>query len=61
MVTGLVPHIGYDKAAAIAKTAYEKGRTIREVAVEQQIASEELLNRILGPVDLGGKDGKKEL
>jgi aspartate ammonia-lyase len=56
-----VPHIGYDKAATIAKTAYEKGRTIREVAVEQQIAPEELLNRILGPVDLGGKDGKKEL
>jgi fumarate hydratase class II len=61
MVTGLVPHIGYDKAAAIAKTAYEEGRTIREVAVEQQIASEGLLNRILGPVDMGGKDGKKEL
>jgi fumarate hydratase class II len=61
MVTGLVPHIGYEKAAAIAKTAHEKGRTIREVAVEQQMASEELLNRILGPVDLGGKDGKEEL
>jgi fumarate hydratase class II len=61
MVTGLVPHIGYDKAATIAKTAYEKGRTIREVAVEQQIASEKLLNRILGPVDSGGKNGKKEL
>ncbi|MEN8752946.1 MAG: class II fumarate hydratase [Desulfobacterales bacterium] len=61
MVTGLVPHIGYDKAATIAKTAYEKGRTIREVAIEQQIAPEELLNRILGPVDLGGRNGKKEL
>ena len=61
MVTGLVPHIGYDKAATIAKTAYEKGRTIREVALAHQIAPEELLNRILGPVDLGGKNGKKEL
>lgn len=59
MVTGLVPHIGYEKSAAIAKKAYETGQTVREVALEQQIVSEELLNRIMEPVDPGGKNDKK--
>ncbi|MFZ0612758.1 MAG: class II fumarate hydratase [Desulfobacterales bacterium] len=61
LVTGLVPHIGYEKAAAIAKAAYETGRNIRQVAAEQRVVSEELLNRILGPGDPGGKDGKKRV
>lgn len=49
LVTGLVPEIGYDKAAAIAKKAYESGKTIREVAIEENILSpdkiDDLLNR----------------
>ena len=59
MVTGLVPHIGYEKAAAVAKKAFETGQTVREVALELKIVSEELLNRILEPVDSGGKNDKK--
>jgi len=34
MCTALAPVIGYDKAAKIAKLAYESGRTIRQVALE---------------------------
>jgi fumarate hydratase, class II len=34
MCTSLAPVIGYDKAAKIAKVAYETGRTVREVALE---------------------------
>jgi fumarate hydratase, class II len=34
MSTALAPRIGYDYAAAIAKTAYREGKTIREVAME---------------------------
>jgi fumarate hydratase class II len=30
--TGLVPYVGYDKAAAVAKEAARTGRTVREVA-----------------------------
>jgi len=30
--TGLVPYVGYDKAAAVAKEAAKTGRTVREVA-----------------------------
>lgn len=35
LVTALNPHIGYDKAADVAKTAYAKGTTLREVAIEK--------------------------
>ncbi len=34
LVTALNPHIGYDKAAIIAKKAYKEDRTLKEVAVE---------------------------
>ena len=33
LVTALAPKIGYDKAAAIAKTAHKKGTTLKEEAV----------------------------
>src|SRR6516162_4001096 len=33
LVTALNPHIGYDKAAKIAKEAHRSGRTLREAAV----------------------------
>lgn len=47
MVTGLVPEIGYEKAAAIAKKAYESGKTVREVARQDQVLPDEELDRIL--------------
>ena len=47
LVTGLVPKIGYDKAAAIAKKAYESGRTVREVALDEKILSAAELDELL--------------
>ena len=47
LCTPLAPVIGYDKAAHIAHLAYESGRTVREVALELGILSEENLHRIL--------------
>ncbi|MBW2412808.1 MAG: class II fumarate hydratase [Deltaproteobacteria bacterium] len=47
LVTGLVPKIGYDRAAAIAKKAYESGRTVREVARDENILSEPELDELL--------------
>jgi fumarate hydratase class II len=35
MATYLVPHIGYDRAALIAKKAFETGKTVREIAKEE--------------------------
>jgi fumarate hydratase class II len=49
MCTSLAPVIGYDAAAAIAKEAYATGRTVREVARERTLLSEEQLARILDP------------
>ena len=37
MATYLVPHMGYDKAAAIAKRAYETGKTVREIVREANL------------------------
>ena len=34
LVTALNPHIGYDKAAKVAKNAHKKGISLRESAVE---------------------------
>ncbi len=47
MVTALVPVIGYDRAAAIAKEAYESGKTIRQLCEERQVLPQEELDRAL--------------
>jgi len=49
MVTSLVPVIGYDKAAKLAKDAYSKGKTIRELLKESRLLSNEEIDRILDP------------
>ena len=52
LVTALAPEIGYDAAAALAKEAYASGRTIRELAREKTVLSEQELDRILDPVNM---------
>ena len=47
IVTMLVPHIGYDAAAAIAKEAQATGKTIREMALERTDLTESELAVIL--------------
>jgi fumarate hydratase class II len=47
MVTSLVPAIGYDKAAKIAKTAYDTGRTVREVAQQESGLDQMTLDKLL--------------
>ena len=49
MCTALVPAIGYDAAAAIAKAAYASGRTVREVALEQTGLEENRIRELLDP------------
>jgi fumarate hydratase class II len=49
MVTSLVPRIGYDQAAAIAKQAYAEGRTVREVCLARGVLPPEELSRLLDP------------
>ncbi|MFW3613279.1 class II fumarate hydratase [Billgrantia antri] len=52
LVTALNGVIGYDAAAAIAKQAYQAGRSIIEVAEEQTDLSREELERLLDPAQL---------
>jgi len=53
LCTPLVPAIGYEAAAAIAKQAFEEGRTVREVALANKVLPEDELTRILDHVVLG--------
>ncbi len=55
MVTALAPEIGYDAAAGIAKEAFKTGKTVREVAREKKLLSEEELTRILEPRRMTGE------
>jgi len=47
LVTGLVPHLGYDQAAAIAHEAFQNGRTIREVVREKGLLDDDTLENAL--------------
>jgi fumarate hydratase, class II len=49
MCTALAPEIGYEAAAKLAKEAYRSGKTVREVAREQQVLPETRLNELLDP------------
>jgi fumarate hydratase class II len=49
MVTALAPKIGYEKAASLAKEAFETGKTIRELCSERKILPENELNDALDP------------
>lgn len=47
LVTALVPLIGYDRAAELAKQAYESGQTIRQVALAKKVLPEEQIDDLL--------------
>jgi fumarate hydratase class II len=48
-VTSLVPALGYDRAARLAKQAYAEGKTIRELLLAENILPEDELERLLDP------------
>jgi len=48
LATLLVPHIGYDRAAEVAKKAHETGRTVREIALAEKILPTETIQRLFG-------------
>ncbi len=49
IVTTLVPHIGYDEAADIAKEAQATGQTVKQVALTRTELSSDELDEILDP------------
>jgi fumarate hydratase class II len=54
LATALTPEIGYERAAALAKTAYLSRRTIREVAEEQSGIEQHKLADLLDPMQMVG-------
>ncbi len=52
LVTALNPHIGYEKAAGIAKTAYKQGLTLKQAAVSMGILTEEEFDRFVDPAKM---------
>ncbi|WIY81807.1 class II fumarate hydratase [Propionimicrobium sp. PCR01-08-3] len=51
-VTALNRHIGYDKAAKIAKNAHKKGLTLKESALESGFLTEDEFDAWVVPVDM---------
>jgi len=49
LVTALNPHIGYDKAAKVAKKAYSENLSLREAIVELDYMSEEEFDKLVQP------------
>ena len=52
LVTALNPHIGYERAAEVAKAAYAQGKTLREVVVERGLMSGERFDELVVPADM---------
>ena len=54
LVTALAPHIGYDRAASIAKKAHAEGSTLREAALALGYVSAEQFDAWVRPEEMTG-------
>lgn len=52
LVTALVPEIGYDNAAKIAKHALKNGQTLKEAGLELGLVDSETFDRLVRPNDM---------
>jgi fumarate hydratase class II len=55
LVTALNPHIGYDKAAKIAKKAHKEGTTLKESALALGFVTEQQFDEWVKPEEMVGK------
>lgn len=61
IITAICPHLGYQKAADIAKKAIKTGESVRSLILKEKLMDEDELNRILDPIHMtepgiSGKD-----
>jgi len=59
LVTALNPHIGYDKAAKIAKTAHKEGITLKEAALKLGFVTSEQFDQWVRPEEMVGPKAQK--
>lgn len=52
LVTALVPFLGYEICAEVAKDAFKSGRSVRELLLEKTLVTEEELNRLMKPENM---------
>jgi fumarate hydratase class II len=52
LVTALAPHIGYDRAAQIAKTAQHDGLTLRQAALQSGFVDETQFDQWIVPIEM---------
>jgi fumarate hydratase class II len=57
LVTALNPHIGYDNAARVAKTAYAEGITLKQAAARLGLLSEQEFDEKVQPERMVGPSG----
>lgn len=60
LVTALAPHIGYDKAAEIAKLAHQEGLTLKQAALELEYVTGEQFDEWVRPEAMVGRIGEGE-
>jgi fumarate hydratase class II len=60
MCTSLAPIIGYDKAAFIAKEAFKKNKSIREICLEQKVLPKKELDKVLNPFNMIQSNAKSK-
>ncbi|PTB18531.1 class II fumarate hydratase [Trinickia symbiotica] len=58
LVTALNPHIGYDKAAQIAKKAHKEGSTLKAAALALGYVTEQQFDEWVRPADMVGGHGQ---
>ena len=61
IITAISPHLGYQKAADIAKKAIKTGESVRSLILKEKLMDEDELNRILDPIHMTepGISGKR--
>lgn len=63
IITALCPHVGYEKAAELAKEAILTGKPIRSLVLKEKLMTEDELDIILNPISMTepGISGKELL
>ena len=52
IITALCPHVGYEKAAEVAKRAIQTGAPVRQLILEEGLLDEAALDKILDPYSM---------
>ena len=63
IITALCPHVGYERAAQLAKQAIETGASVRKLILDEGLLDQEALDKILDPYSMTepGISGKELL